>query len=484
MAISSAGVGSGLNVQSIVSQLVAVEQQPVRLLQAKGNTLQTKMSVFGQIKSELSALQDAASALVSASTWNALNVTSGNASAFTGTATSTAQAGSHTIEVNNLVSAQALKSANKYAATDTMGADGTLTFYTGFTKTDGSFSSTGASDTVAVASTDTLADVVKNINLKSSTLGVTASIVTVAGQQQLVIRGNTAGANGAFQIDASAGLEKFRHMPADVVRTNVDNSTTTLASHATPTVDMQLGKAAMDAKVTIDGIEVTSSTNAVKDALPGVTLNLLAQTTAPTQLSVDLDKTAIKTKIQSFQDAYNKLYADLKTQTAYNAASKKGGPLLGDNTAVSMQGMLRSLVGANGPAGSTIGRLSDLGLEVQADGSIKTNSTKLDAALQDTSNVKTFFSLSTGTASTNGIAKRVYDFAFGALGVGGSVSSHSAAFQKAIDQNNKTIDQANTHIDAYQAQLLKQYNALDSNMAKLNSLSTYVTSQVAQWNKA
>jgi flagellar hook-associated protein 2 len=97
--------------------------------------------------------------------------------------------------------------------------------------------------------------------------------------------------------------------------------------------------------------------------------------------------------------------------------------------------------------------------------------------------VKAFFSSSTGLASEHGIAKRIYDFTFGALGVNGNVSTHSSAFQKSIDQNNATIDKFNLHIAAYQKQLLAQYTALDTNMSKLNSLSTYVSQQLAQWNK-
>ena len=481
MAISSAGVGSGLNVQSIVSQLVAVEQQPVRLMQAKGSTLQTKMSAFSQVKSGLAALQDAASALTSASTWSALTLTSGNASAFTGTVTSTAQAGSHTIEVKKLVSAQAIKTGS-FAPDATIGASGDLRFFTGTNQGDISFSSAGLADTVSVAAGDKLADVVSKINAKSSTLGVTASVVTVGSQQQLVIRGNTAGAAHAFQIDADTGLEKLRFMPKQVNFTALPVPPSVPA--ATSSNDMTVGMNASDAEVSVDGITVTSSTNTVSDALSGVTLNLLALTSTPAQMSVDKDKASMKAKIQAFQDAYNKLYADLKTQTAYNAATKTGGPLLGDNTATSLQSMLRTLVGGSGPASSTIKRLSDLGLEIQSDGSLKTNSTKLDSALQDPSNVKAFFAASTGTASEKGIAKRVYDFAFGALAIGGAVSSHSAAFQKSIDQNNKTIDRMNIHIEAYQKQLLAQYNALDTNMAKLSSLSSYVSQQITAWNKS
>lgn len=481
MAISSAGLGSGLDINSIVSQLVAVEQQPIKLLQAKVSTLQTKMSVFGQVKSELSALQDAASALMSSSTWSGMGFTSGNTAALSGTATSTAVAGSHTVTVNNLVTGQTLKTAAVTTGT-AMGTSGTLTFYKGYYNTDSpiKFVTSGAADTVTVSSTDTLSDVVASINAKSSTLGVTASIVSSGGKDQLVIRGNTAGASAAFQVDASAGLEQLRYMPSDAVT----SGGAAVASAATSAQDMTYGQLAADASVTIDGITVTSATNTVSDALTGVTLNLLAPTTTSTQITINTDKATMKAKIQAFQDAYNTLYADLKTQTAYNATTKTGGPLLGDNTASSLQSMLRTLVGAAGPASSTLGRLSDLGLEIQKDGSIKTNTTKLDTALQNPTNVKNFFAAVAGTSSGNGIAKRVYDFAFGALGVGGNVSGHSTAFQKSIDQNNATISKFNDHIVAYRKQLLAQYTALDTRMAKLNGLSSYVSQQITTWNKS
>ena len=499
MAISSPGLGSGLNITSIVSQLVAVESQPVQLLQKKGTTLQTQMSVFGQIKSELSTLKDAASALNSVSTWSSVALTSSDTS-ITGSTTTGAQAAKYAVAVTDLAQVQKVVGASTFTATQTMGGSGgTLTFYSGaYTSTTDpvtkittktSFVSKNPSTgnlnpyagQVSVASTDTLADVVTKINAQSTTLGVTASIVTSAGAQRLVLRGNSTGTDAAFQIDAdTAGLYGLSYLAVAVPM--VDKGGAPITPTATST--MTLGQDAKNANVTIDGIAVTSQTNSISDALTGVTLNVSAKTPSPVDVTVSPDTTSMKTKIQAFQDAYNKLYADLKTQMAYDPATKTGGPLLGDNTAAGLQNMLRSLVGAVVPSTtSSISRLSNLGLEIQSDGSLKANSTKLDAALQDPNNVKAFFSSSTGLATEHGIARRIYDFAFGALGVDGNVSTHSTAFQKSIDQNNATIDKFNLHIAAYQKQLLAQYTALDTNMSKLNSLSTYVTQQLAQWNK-
>lgn len=485
MAISSAGVGSGLNVQSIVSQLVAVEQQPIKLLQAKGSVLQTKLSVFGQIKSGLSALQDAARALTSSSTWTSKSFTSSANTLVTGSATSNASAGSFSVNVVNLSSTQSgtIKMAAGYSAPVAY----TLQIQQGQRVVAGDSFTPGASSpvTVDVEAGDTLQDIANSINAKSATAGVSASVINAAdGSQYLALRGSNTGLNAGFQLSSVvSGTDITPNTVANGLLTEVEDN-----DPLTPRVFAAVGtwettQYAVDSKVKIDGIEVTSSNNTVKDAVTGVTLNLLGTTTSPVSISVNTDKADIKAKIQAFQDAYNKLYADLKTQTAYNAATKKGGPLLGDNTAIGLQNMLRLMVAGNVPAPSTISRLSDLGLEVQADGSLKTNMTKLDAALQNPENVQVFFSQSTGSASSNGIAKRFYDFAFGALSTDGTVTTRTQGFQKAIEQNNKTIDRANMRIEAYQAQLLRQYNTLDANMGKLNGLSSYVSSQIAQWNK-
>jgi flagellar hook-associated protein 2 len=479
MAISSPGIGSGLDINSIVSQLVAVEKQPIKVLQSKVSTLQSKMSVFGQVKSDLSALQDAANSLMGAATWDSKTLTSGNTAAVTGTATSAALSSAFSVEVTSLASGQSVETsavASTYVAPTT----GTLSFRLGAWDANGNFSAAASSAvSVDVTAGDSLSTIAASINAKTSTAGVTATVVTTGSTQQLLIRGNTSGAQSGFQVTASTGLAPFGFTATPAV-VNGSGTVTTPAVYS----GMTRTQLAADAAITIDGIAVTSATNTVANAIPGVTLNLLAKTTTATSISVAADNTATKSKIQAFQDAYNKINADLKTFTAYNASTKTGGPLLGDGTASGLQGMLRTLVAANGPATSTIGRLSDLGIQVQRDGSLSTNSTKLDAALQDPKNVKEFFSASTGTASGNGIAKRIYDFAFGATGVGGSVTTHSAGFQKAIDQNNTAIDKFNAHISDYQKQLLARYTQLDTNMSKLNSLSSFVSSQITQWNKS
>ena len=560
MAISSAGVGSGLNVQSIISQLVAVESRPVQLLQQKGSVLQTKISAFGQVKSDLSSLQDAASALMNASTWSSKTFASDNTSIVTGTAGSTALASTFSLTVTQLAKGQSSKSgvfASDYKAPTA----GTLSIQLGTWGTGNSFSNAASSAvSITVAKDDSLATIAANINAKSSTAGVSATVVTANGTQQLLLRGTNTGAAAGFQINASSGLDVFGTQqkqpfvaPADttlslqldtnafpttpamsiavtkgesldaivakinenppatgIVASKVTASdgtqqlqlvdgtqapvtfgmTDTATSAAYPFTQINgsitRNQLAQDASITIDTVSVTSASNTVSNALPGVTLNLLATTTAtPIQVTVGEDKEAMKAKIQAFQEAYNKLNTDQKSLTKYDATSKTGGPLLGDSTVTGIQSMLRSILVAEVPNSvSSISSLSKFGISVQADGSIKTDITKVDSALQNTTNVKAFFSNNSKDAKEKGIARRFYDFVFAANAVDGAVSGHSAGFQKQVERNNKTIDKMNAHLADYQKQLAAQYTALDNNMAKLSSLSSYVSQQITSWNKS
>jgi flagellar hook-associated protein 2 len=242
-------------------------------------------------------------------------------------------------------------------------------------------------------------------------------------------------------------------------------------------------QAAQNSAMEIDGIAVSSATNTVSDAVPGVTLNLLSTTATAAQVTVGLDKDVIKSKLEAFRTAYNDIRTKLADYVKYDPGLKTSGPLQGDSTAVGIQSMLRDLAAASGPVGSTISRLSDLGLQMQRDGTLTSNTTKLDSALQNPSNVQMFLTYSSGTSSTDGIARRLRDFARGANSVDGNVTGRNTALQAAISRNTKEIDSMTARVARTEASLYKQYARLDANLGTLTSLGTFVTQQIAQWNK-
>ncbi|MGB4059433.1 MAG: flagellar filament capping protein FliD [Burkholderiaceae bacterium] len=476
MAISSAGIGSGLDVSSIVTQLMNLEKQPLTQLQTKASGLQTKLSAYGTVKSALSALQSAASGLLDPAGWKAKTFTSDNTAAVDGTATSGALATSFSLKVTNMAQVQSARAAPLTANT-AIGSDGRMDIQLGNWSGTNFTAGSGSAISVSVASTDKLSDIATKIN--GAGAGVTAVVVKTGGDEQLLLRGNTTGAAAGFQIktydgggtaitDGTTGVGKFAY----------DYSSTNTAFYG-----MTQTQAAQDASVEIDGIVVTSATNTVADAVPGVTLNLKAKTTTAATITVGDDTASIKAKLEALQTAYNKVVTTLSDLTKYDTSSKKAGTLQGDSTAVGIQSVLRSMLGTNGPTGNAFGRLSDAGLELQRDGTLSINSTKLDKALKNLPELNTFFTASTGSASSDGMARRLNSFVQQANGVDGNVSGRSSALQSAISRNSKDQDAMNLRLTKRQANLYAQYNALDTKMGSLSSMSSFITQQVAQWNK-
>jgi flagellar hook-associated protein 2 len=139
---------------------------------------------------------------------------------------------------------------------------------------------------------------------------------------------------------------------------------------------------------------------------------------------------------------------------------------------------------ASSSLGSTFSRLSDIGLERQTDGSLKVNSTKLTSALGNLDNMKKLFSTDNGDAATNGFGLKVRDFTRGLLAIDGRVSNKSTAIQGALSRNSKSQDAVTERAARVEADLRRQYSALDTKMAEINGLNSYVSSQIAQWNKS
>jgi flagellar hook-associated protein 2 len=481
MSISSPGVGSGLDINSIVTQLVEVEKQPLKTLQTKAAKLETQLSAFATVKSQLASLGDAASDLLSTETWGAKTFSSSDTAAVTGTASSSSIASSFSMSVTQLASSQSARTA-AMTSTDTVGAAGTLTISIG-AWSSGAFTASLDADedgtvddpiSVSISATDTLSTVASNINAADA--GVTAVVVTSGTQQRLLIRSSDTGEDYGFEIkaynnsgtqitDGTTGVGKFSYT-------------------ASGTSGLTQTQAAQDASISVEGITITSSSNTVSDAVPGVTLKLLSTTSSDVQVTVGNDTDTIKTKLTAFQDAYNTLVSNLKTLTKYDATTKKAGDLQGDGTAVTLLSVLNTMISATGPAASTtFSYLSDVGIQVQSSGLLSTSSSTLTTAFDSLDDLKTFFYNYGGTTSTNGLARRFRDFVWDANGVEGTLSLKKTALSEAITRNETSQDKFNLRIAEVQKRLYKQYGGLDSRMGGLNGLSSFVSAQVAQWNK-
>lgn len=476
MAISSPGVGSGLDVNSIVSQLVAIEKQPLQPLQTKATALQKQLSLYGTIKSQVSALQDAATTLASATSWSAQAATSSNASAVTVTADSTASTTAFGLDITRLAQAQttASRSLAVGASLGSGSGTGVLTIQLGSWGAGGAGPFVaGASSSIAVnvSETNSYAAIASAINAKNA--GVKATVLRSGNTERLSLQSSTTGSDAGFSISSDSGFSALDSL-----------SFTSLANGSEAATGMESSQSGLNATLKINGVAIESATNVVTNVVPGVTFNLL-QTTAmgsPVQISVAQDKVAIQKNIQTFADAYSALSKTLADVTKYVPGGVSGA-LQGDSTTVGLQSLMRKIISSNS-VGSTFSRLSDIGLEQQSDGSLKLNATKLTTAMGDMTNLKQLFTTDNANSATNGFALKLRDFAKGLIASDGTVSNKSNALQGAITRNGDEQDRVNAHAAVVETQLRKQYSALDATMAKMSSLSSYVTAQLAQWNKS
>ncbi|MBS0435379.1 MAG: flagellar filament capping protein FliD [Proteobacteria bacterium] len=454
--ISSLGVGSGLDVNSIITQLMAIEKKPLTNLQTAGSKIQTQISEVGKIKSAVSTLNDAAAKLASSDFWKTTTGSS-SSNAVSITTSSSASAADYSVQVTSLAKAQTIAAPAVASSTATLGA-GTLTIQRA--------ASGSTPVTVTIDASDTLAAIRDKIN--SSGAGVTASILNDGSGARLMMRSNSTGLANAFSTTVSGtGLDGLAFDAGSA------------SGGAT------LSQAAADAAATINNLPITSASNTLADVLDGVTLTLNAETIDPVTVSVTSDTDALKKKINDFASAYSALAALIKTDTKYDATSKTAGVLQGDSSIVGVQNQLRSLLGSTSGASGTYARLSDIGLELQQDGSLTVNSTKLDKALANLPEITKLFSNSNLTdASLDGFGKRFRTLTSSMIGIDGGLSSRSQALSDKLKRNQDDQDRMQTRLDQTQKRLEKQYGALDKQMASLNSLSSYVAQQVTVWNKS
>jgi flagellar hook-associated protein 2 len=474
---TSLGVGSGLDLNTIVTKLVALERQPISQMQSKASQLQTQVSSFGQISSLMSGMQTAANALSNPLLWSGSTVASSDSSKVSVSAASGVSAGNYAVTVQQLASSQTLASASAFADSSALPGSGTLSLELGSWDTgQAHFSPKSGSTAVAitVAATDTLANVVDKIN--GAGAGVTASLITDTSGVRLSLRSSATGADNGFRLTAAdSNGNNTNGLGLSVMAFDPPNGATA----------MQLMQGSADAKATVNGIAVTSASNALKGVIDGLTLNLNQVSSTPVNITANPDTAGMQTAIKTFASAYSAMVSYLNSQTKYDPTSKVGGVLQGDSAAVTLQGRLRAMVGASSGASSTFARLSDVGLQVQRDGTLTVNQSKLDAATGNLTELKKSFANSDlGNTANSGFARRFSDLATQALGLDGTITTRTAGLQKLISKNGEDQTALNTRVDSFQARLVAQYTALDANVAKLNALSSYVTQQITNWNKS
>lgn len=593
--ISSAGIGSGLDVSSIISQLVALEKQPLKTLELKATTVNAKVSALGDIKSQFATLADVATRMSAASAWTARTASSSNTSAATITATSTAGATSFTLDVDALAQKQSVSSA-QLAAGGLVGA-GTMTIRLGTWA--GASNNAGADNTAAAVAAAAATTAMNTANTASSDLlnfavgtpsaanyataysnwvaaidandHATPALITaesdalaamtlerdalaLADAPALAAADLVAGTAVATAASTSKGLAVAARPTFTAAAGSADISITATASDTVATLAAKINAAnagvvataffdgtgdrlllssknlgaeagfriqvddtgdgnntnnaglsrmaydpqtaafgmassgiaakyGQDAQARINGLAVTSKTNSLVDNIPGVTIDLKAETTSSVTMSVSEDVTVAVKNVNDFVTAYNALNKTLADLTKYDAATKTASLFQADSSILGMQSVLRGIFGSVS-AGSAYQRLSDVGLERQLDGSVTLNTAKLSIAANDGTELQKLFTTDNSNPLTNGFGLKFAALGRGLLAAGGAVTSKASALQAELNSNAKDQSKVNDRAAAVEARLRKTYTALDTKMAGLTALNQYVAQQVATWNKS
>jgi flagellar hook-associated protein 2 len=236
-------------------------------------------------------------------------------------------------------------------------------------------------------------------------------------------------------------------------------------------------QAAGNAVASVNGIEIESASNELEGVIDGLTLRL-RQEGGSADVAVSSDRDAVKTAIQDFATAYNNLSKAIAEQTNYDAASSTGGPLQGDSAATGLQRQLRSLLAAGSEASSVFTRLSDVGLAITRDGTLSVDSAKLDSATANLAELEKAFAANDSDAQKDGFARRYADLAQQMLGLDGSLTTRTEGLRSRISKNGEDQIALEERVERFRARLVAQYTAMDSNLSRLNSLSSYVTQQL------
>ncbi len=441
MPISSAGLGSGLDVNGLVTQLMQLERRPIAALQARRTGEQAKLSAFGKVTSAVSALESALAKLSSESSLRKPAAASSDATVATASAASNASAGAYAIQVQSLAQQHKLATGAFSAATETLGS-GTLTIEYG-TYADGIFTPAAGKtpDSIAIDSvTGTLSGIRDALN--AAGIGVSASIIHDGTGYRLALASRESGAGNSLRITVSDddgnstdtnGLSRLAFDPA---------ASAGSGRNLTETV------AAKDALVTVDGISISNPSNVFQRAIEGVTLTV--SKVGSTSLTVAQDAAGTRTAIESFVTAYNDLNKTLRTLTDYDAEAKRGGALLGDGAVRNLQSNLRSALASSisGLPGG-VATLSDIGVSFASDGSLAVNGTKLDRALAENFSGVVGLLAAAGSASDglvrwSGATSRTqaggYALEVTQLATRGALTGSSAAQLNIVAGTNDTLD--------------------------------------------
>ena len=434
-------IGSGLDIPTIVAQLVAAERAPTaNRINSAGSAATAKLSALGNIKSGLSNLQTALEALGKSASSPAHKANVPDGAGFSASLGEKAVAGSYSIEVASLAQAQKLTSG-AFAKDEAVG-DGTLSIAWGDSSLD-----------VEIAEGSTLSDIAAAINKAAGGKGVSASVITADDGQHLVLNATDPGSAGALALTSTGG----------------NGGLSALTWNGSPG-GLSQTQAATDAVVRVDGFERTSSSNSITDIIPGVTLSLSKADVGVTKtLTVSQDNAPLKANVQAFVAAYNATMGVLKSSSSYNATSNTASALTGDAMVRGLQQQMRNQVSGS------VSDLKALGISISKEGTLSLDAGEFDKAMAANPAAADALLGEKGSLATSmkSMLKSQLDATHGSL------SLRTEGLNKQIKKLESDLDNLDARMEKVSDRYTKQFTAMDAMVARMQSTSDYLTQQLA-----
>jgi flagellar hook-associated protein 2 len=439
--ITFGGIGSGMDVEGIITGLVNANKTTLTALTTKSQGLKSAASTLSSVGTTLGNLKTAADALKGLTDVASFTAASSNAAAIVGTAAGNAQPGTYAIQVNSLAVEQRTYSGAFASSSASLGQSGFLTLGVG--------SSTAQ---ISVNGSDSLAGIATKIN--GAGLRVAASVFYDGSQYRLQVRGLDTGA-------------------ANAVTFNENGTALDLNGDGTNPNGGKTVQKATDASITIDGFTVKQPTNQIVGVIPGVTLAVAQTTTTPVNVTVASDPTSLSNKINAVVGAYNAAINSIHSIAGYGSTKPQVAQLAGDSALRTITTELSQTMSAAQLGQGMVATLAQLGLQQTRDGTLQFDSTKLATALtQDPTSVEKLLGRATG-ATTGGAMANLSDIV---NSITDSVNGVLTLRSKSLtDQAKKLDDQATqeqTRLDDYTTKLRTQFSAMDTAVAANNSLIT------------
>ncbi|MDH5671945.1 MAG: flagellar filament capping protein FliD [Myxococcales bacterium] len=444
--LTFSGLATGLDTARIVEELVKAERRPIQRLEGQKSVLGFKSDLLRDVRDLLTTLQESARALDSRPETLLSRATSSQEGAVRASAEGDASLGSFDVSVTSLAQAERTYS-NAFSDKDVAGlfGSGTLTIQVG----------AEAAVNIDVTGTDTLETVVSKIN--ASGANVTAGLFFDGTNHRLQVSGNETGAANAISFSES-GTSLGLIDPVNEI------------------------KSAADAVFQVDGFAMTSSTNTVSDAIPGVRLELLAPTAGNATVSIERDPEAIEEKVQAFVDAYNGVMTKLNEQFAFNGEGKVGNTFSGDATLRGLQTSLRREVGrVVAGLAEPHNALYSIGIGSKIDGTLELDGDKLAAALAEDSGAVASLLIDDPAAGITGVLASLDTMIDGYVdSSSGLLSEKIEGFDTRSRRIDDQIDQMELRVDKYEMSLRAQFASLETLVSQLQGQNNQMVALLGQ----